>query len=233
MKSLPTAILFDLDGTLLDSAPDLTQAVDEMLLSLGFPKAGIEKVVTWVGNGLQKLIERALVDAKLNLSQISEIYPEAKSVFDRSYNDVCQTPSGLYPGVRELLTYCNEQEIPIALITNKPEHYTFMLLNGLDLASHFGVIVGGDTLAEKKPSALPLLHAAETLKVDISHCWMVGDSSSDITAANAAGCFSVGMSYGYNHGKPIDHEHPGWRCDSLKELQQRLVNLYSQASALA
>ncbi|MFC3150792.1 phosphoglycolate phosphatase [Litoribrevibacter euphylliae] len=229
---LPSAILFDLDGTLLDSASDLTYAIGEMLEALGYPKVGIEKIVTWVGNGLQKLIERALVDAKLNLSEMSDIYPKAKQVFDRAYNEACETPSGLYPGVRELLSYCNEQALPIALITNKPEHYTHMLLNGLDLASHFGAIIGGDTLAEKKPSALPLLHAAKTLNVDITDCWMVGDSASDVEAAKAAGCPVVGLTYGYNHGRPISVEAPNWLCDSLKELQDRLVNLYSQSSAL-
>jgi phosphoglycolate phosphatase len=232
MTTLPSAILFDLDGTLLDSAPDLTHSVDQMLLSLGYPKAGIDKVVTWVGNGLQKLIERALVDAKLNLSEMSEIYPQAKSLFDRFYNEACSTPSGLYPGVREILSYCNQQEIPVGLITNKPEHFTHMLLDGLGLAACFGVVIGGDTLAEKKPSALPLLHAAETLNVDIVKCWMVGDSASDVEAARAAGCPVVGLTYGYNHGRPISVESPDWLCDSLKELQDRLVNLYSQSSAL-
>lgn len=231
MNSIPRAVLFDLDGTLLDSAPDLADSIDQMLVSLGFAPAGIERVITWVGNGLQKLIERALENAQLAPDQISELYPKAKIIFDRVYNAACERPSGLYPGVQELLSYCQKQSLPIALITNKPEHFTLKLLDGLHLRSHFDVILGGDSLAQKKPSPLPLLHAAKELSVPIQSCWMVGDSSSDIGAAKAAGCYSVGLSYGYNHGRPISEECPDWQCESLKQLQDRLVNLYSQDSA--
>ena len=232
MTFSPDAIFFDLDGTLIDSAPDLTRAIDQMLDELGFPAAGMDKVSTWVGNGAQKLIERALRDAGLKPGEIESIYSQARAFFDRFYSSCCDQAAGLYPGAEELLRFCNDQSIPLALITNKPEQFTYQILDSLSLKDCFNVIIGGDSLSEKKPSALPLQYASDALKVSIESCWMIGDSNSDISAAKTAGCYSVGVSYGYNHGRPISDENPDWLCDSLKQLQQRLVNLYSQPSDL-
>ena len=256
----PEAIFFDLDGTLIDSAFDLTRAIDQMLLELAVKissgallqdkagaegsvmegvyslssVAGIEKVSAWIGDGAQALIERALADAITPVSDlidvtdlVNQLYFEARFVFDRVYGDCCTQASGLYEGAQALLNNLKSKNIPLALITNKPEGFTRQILASLELISCFSVVVGGDTLAEKKPSSLPLVYCADKLDVNLDACWMVGDSSSDMQAAKTAGCTSIAVSYGYNHGRPIARENPDWQCDSLKQLHQQLLSLYS------
>ncbi|GAA3910286.1 phosphoglycolate phosphatase [Litoribacillus peritrichatus] len=234
MRPLPKAIFFDLDGTLIDSAADLTVAVDQMLIELNLPVAGFDRVSGWIGNGAQKLIERALIFAQpdLSTSQALVEYTQARTVFDRVYGACCQKAKGLYPGAEELLAYCSMQQIPLALITNKPEAFTRLILNGLALTSKFKVIVGGDTLPERKPSALPLRYAADKMKVNPADCWMIGDSMSDVAAAKNAGCTSVAVSYGYNHGRPVAEELPDLLCDSLNEVQQLMSQPLKQGAAL-
>ena len=253
----PDAIFFDLDGTLIDSVSDLTVAIDKMLNSLHqdlpnlkneFPLvkdiatvAGEEKVAGWIGNGAQKLVERALFDAVLIKETFegvevddssvektfSRLYSIARSLFDRFYAQSCTNATGLYSGAKELLNWLSEVEVPITLITNKPASFTDQILTSLELKPKFSVILGGDSLAKKKPDPMPLQYCLDTLQLAANNCWMVGDSKSDVAAAKAAGCISIGVSYGYNHGRPIDDETPCWRSDSLKQLHEQLLSLYS------
>ena len=231
MQQLPKAVLFDLDGTLIDSASDLTVAVDRMLSALSLPKAGFERVSSWIGNGAQKLIERALTFAVSESSasgSSKDLYLEARSIFDRVYSECCARATGLYPGAEELLLWCREVDLPLALITNKPEQFTHQILSSLSLAQYFQVVVGGDTLEERKPSSLPLTFSANQLGVDLDDCWMVGDSRSDVVAGRSAGCSVIGMTYGYNHGRSVAEENPDFVCDSLNILLDRLKRLHSE-----
>lgn len=251
--AFPAAIFFDLDGTLIDSVADLTTAIDQMLYMLNqdllalksqfawvqdiAAMAGEAKVAGWIGNGAQKLIERALFDAVVMHEHVDEselsvdqtltlLYERARPLFDRFYAQSCTHATGLYPGAKELLNWLYDIGTPITLITNKPELFTDQILTSLELKSKFSVILGGDSLSKKKPDPMPLQHCLTALQLPADNCWMVGDSKSDVAAAKAAGCVSIGVSYGYNHGRPIDHESPCWRSDSLKQLHEQLLSLY-------
>jgi phosphoglycolate phosphatase len=124
----------------------------------------------------------------------------------------------LYPGVRGCLDRLREQHISLALVTNKPQRFLAALLRALDLEHYFGHIVGGDTLAQKKPHPLPLLHCIEHFGGAVSRTLMVGDSFADVEAARAAGVAVVGVSYGYSYPQPVAASRPDWLVDCITEL---------------
>lgn len=212
----PKLLLLDLDGTLINSIPDLTKATDAMLVALGRPTAGAAKVTNWVGNGVDKLVLRALVDG--DDSQIDTIssaeLAAARKPFDEAYLQVLTQATGAYPGVEEWL---NKVAVPKVLITNKARVFTKPLIHSMGWDKHFVQILCGDDLAEKKPSPLPLLHACETQGIAPQHALMFGDSRNDIQAAKAAGVASVAVSYGYNYGESIAAAQPNWLVDNLLE----------------
>lgn len=199
------AILFDLDGTLVDSVPDLAAAMDAALIHCGYPGAGEERVRTWVGNGAAKLVERAL-DWAESTSQRSGPPVQHGVLLDAfylAYAEDSSSRSQLFPGVIAALEYWQQAGIKLACVTNKPERFTHPILAEFGLQSLLPVVVGGDTLAQRKPDPAPLLHACERLGVAAGNTVMVGDSSNDIDAAHAAGMPAACVSYGYNHGAPI------------------------------
>ncbi|SEG54357.1 phosphoglycolate phosphatase [Marinobacterium lutimaris] len=217
---MPAAVLFDLDGTLVDSVPDLARAVDQMLEALGRAPAGVELVRQWVGNGAEVLVKRALgrdMEGSLNVDD-AELFPVARDLFFGAYAQANGRSSQIYPGVEAALEWYREQGTPMAVVTNKPGAFTDQLLAQLGLAGYFAVVVAGDTLAEKKPSAAPLLHACDRLGQNAAAALMVGDSSVDVAAARAAGCPVVCVSYGYNKGAPISEAGADRVIDSLVEL---------------
>lgn len=215
---MPQAVLFDLDGTLLDSVPDLSFAIDLMLDQLALPKAGEAKVRCWVGNGAAALIERALADACDSSNQAVALFDQARGLFFKAYEDNLSARSRVYPGVIEALKQLQQQSTPLALITNKPIEFTLPLLAHFGLDGFFIEVIGGDSLEHKKPHPLPLQYAAQTLNASIEHCLMVGDSRSDIQAAKAAGCPVLAVTYGYNHGCDIRDEKPDVVCDDLTQV---------------
>lgn len=220
-NSLPQAIFFDLDGTLVDSVPDLTFAIDAMLKQLHLPLAGEDRVRNWVGNGADALIKHALTYG-LNVTSADEsidgYFAQARPLFFAGYEKNLSQRSAVYAGVIATLVSLQEKKIPLALITNKPIEFTLPLLKHLCLYEYFDVIIGGDSLAHKKPHPLPLEHAAQSLKKPIKCCLMVGDSRSDIQSARRAGCPVLAVSYGYNHGEPIENEQPDWVCNNLSDI---------------
>ena len=199
------AILFDLDGTLVDSVPDLAAAMDAALRHCGYPAAGEERVRRWVGNGAAKLVERALDWAENTLERAGPPVPHGVllDAFYLAYAEDSSSRSQLFPGVLEALKYWQGAGIKLACVTNKPERFTHPILAEFGLQQLLPVVVGGDTLAQRKPDPAPLLLACERLAVNISNTVMVGDSSNDIEAAHAAGIPAACVSYGYNHGAPI------------------------------
>lgn len=198
----PKAIFFDLDGTLVDSVPDLAFAVDAMLAELELQPAGAARVRDWVGNGARKLVERALAFALEQPEDAlpEECFTEAYSSFLRHYGHFSGKFSRLYPGVAQTLVQLQQQGVQLVIITNKPQQFTPDVLAGHDIDGFFQLLVCGDTLAEKKPHPAPLYYAMEKLGVGANECVMVGDSASDIHAAQAAGIASICVTYGYNHG---------------------------------
>jgi phosphoglycolate phosphatase len=217
----PKLIMIDVDGTLVDSVPDLTYCVDEMMKQLGKEPCGEAKVREWVGNGVPKLVERALT-GELEAAPNSEDYEKAYPVFLALYADNTAKRSCLYGGVREGLNYMKSQGYLLGCVTNKAEQFTLPLLKALGIFDDFSIIISGDTLAKKKPDPLPLLHSAEHFGISPKDCMMLGDSVSDVKASRAAGFAIICMSYGYNHGNDIANENPDLVLDSMSELRDCL-----------
>jgi phosphoglycolate phosphatase len=211
-------ILIDLDGTLVDSVPDLAFCVDAMLQVLGRPPQGEQKVRDWVGNGVERLVRRALTGT-LDGEPEDALFRQAYPIFLDLYARNTSHRSRLYPGVREGIEYLESADYALGCVTNKAARFSEPLLKDLGIYEAFGILISGDTLARKKPDPMPLLHAAGHFRVEPGNALMVGDSVSDVKAARAAGFQIVCMSYGYNHGTDIREAAPDAVIDSLAELK--------------
>ncbi len=221
----PQAVLFDLDGTLVDSVPDLSHALDAAFTELGFSAPGEDRVRGWVGNGALKLVERALAfsltDKKIEPQRLNQVHQ--KFLFHYSLSN--GKASRLYEGVSEALEILQRQKIPMAIVTNKPIEFVPGLLSGLGISGYFKVLVGGECTHKRKPSPQPLFYACRLLGVEPSQCLMVGDSKQDVSAARAAGMAVAAVSYGYNHGEAIELSEPDF---VLAELQSFMGSIVSQ-----
>jgi len=217
----PKLIMIDVDGTLVDSVPDLAYCIDEMMQKLGLQKWGEDKVRHWVGNGVPKLVERALM-GELEGQPIKEVFDVAYPIFLDLYEDNNAQRSYLYDGVREGLDYLISQGYQLGCVTNKSEQFTHPLLKALGIFNDFKIIISGDTLAKRKPDPMPLLYCAEHFNLKPKECLMLGDSVSDVKAARAAGFDIICMSYGYNHGNDIADENPDLVIDSMNQLSDHL-----------
>lgn len=237
-------VAFDLDGTLVDSAPGLTHAVDMALYALELPQAGEERVITWIGNGADVLMQRALHwsrqerasqrsmagkpavdDADVPEEEQSRVL---RKLFDRYYADVVEEGSFLFPDVEQTLSTLHAQGLPMALVTNKPTPFVAPLLEALNIARYFSVVIGGDDVKNKKPHPEPLLLVAQKLGIEPQALLFVGDSRNDIQAARAAGCCSVGLTYGYNYGEAITLSEPDYVFDRFNDLLPALGLSHSE-----
>jgi phosphoglycolate phosphatase len=217
----PAAALFDLDGTLVDSALDLAAAVDQTLEKLGRPPAGIDRVHQWVGHGAAILMRRALAgkaDWQPASAADEALFEDAMALFFQHYEIANGKHSKVYPGVMECLNRLQQMNCPMAIVTNKPEQFVAPLLKQLKLDGYFQLIVGGDTLANKKPDPEPLLYAMAKLNGRPATTVMVGDSAADVQAAKAAGITCVAVTYGYNFGNSVQALGANAVVDSLSEL---------------
>ena len=214
----PKLVLIDLDGTLVDSVPDLAFCIDEMMKALGKPVWGIEKVRTWVGNGVDRLVMRALTDTLWD-DPSEEVFAEAQPIFMKLYADNTSGRSHLYDGVVEGLDYLKTSGFKVGCVTNKAEAFTVPLLKDMGIFDKFEIVVSGDTTPKKKPDPMPLLYAAEKLAELPEDCLMIGDSMHDVKAARNAGFQVVCVPYGYNHGHDIREAKPDLVIDSLAELK--------------
>jgi len=214
-------ILIDVDGTLVDSVPDLAFCVDEMMRHLGREPWGETRVRDWVGNGVERLVRRALIgqlDGEPDEAEFDRAYP----VFLDLYADNTSKRSLLYPGVLEGLDYLKVGGYALGCVTNKAEQFTLPLLKDLGIYEYFSIVICGDTLEQKKPHPAPLLHAAEFFKVSPERSLMVGDSISDVKAARAAGFQIACLPYGYNHGEDIRVAEPDVIIETLAHLRTEL-----------
>lgn len=213
----PEMVLFDLDGTLVDSAPDLAYAIDTMLEQVGLPKRGVEKIRHWIGNGIERTVKRALID-NMDGEPDPDLYERAYPVFIETYTKNAARLTQFYDGVTEVMEYLKKNNYKIGCVTNKREKFTHIVLKELGIFNDFGIVISGDSLPEKKPDPLPLLHAAKHFNVKPENSLMIGDSLNDVQAARAAGFKILCVSYGYNHGKDIREINPDAVVDSLAEL---------------
>lgn len=199
------AIAFDLDGTLVDSIADLCAAANHMRAQFELSPLPHDELTTYVGDGLGSLVHRALSGDK-NGKVDEAMWARGFTLFMSYYRDHLSVYTRPYPQVETALKLFKSRHLPMAVITNKNEILATELLCQLGLADYFSLIVGGDTLSEKKPSPMPILHSAEVLGVPIKNFLMVGDSANDILAAKAAGALSCGVTWGYaDMGQSAQH----------------------------
>lgn len=217
----PRLVVLDLDGTLVDTVPDLAVSADAMLADLGHAPCGEARVREWVGNGVERLVKRVLTGS-LDGEPEPHLFDRALKLFMAHYAHNTSTRSRVYPGAFDTLDYFRRLGVPLVCITNKPAVFTEKLLDELHLRRCFDLVLSGDTLARKKPDPLPLQHAAERFGLLPNQCLMVGDSKTDVAAARAAGASIICVSYGYNHGEDIHTAGADAVIDSLDELPAQL-----------
>lgn len=218
----PKLVLADLDGTLVDSLPDIAFCIDRMLTELSLPTVGQERVGEWVGNGTEVLVRRALA-GDMHGKADEGCYARALPIFTQLYAQHTSDRSRVYDGVPEGLEFLRASGVALACVTNKASAFTHKLLAELELDAYFSLVISGDTLARKKPDPLPLLHAARHFTVSPDEGLLIGDSANDVKAARAAGFGIVCVSYGYNHGDDIRASMPDAVIDSLAELPELFV----------
>ena len=215
------AIAFDLDGTLLDTVHDLATAVNMMLGRLGHASLPKETIRTMIGKGVDNLVKRALLAAR---GQPSSPADEARAVgvYEETYERTLGRETVVFPGVREGLERLASAGFGLACITNKSTRFTRPHLDKAELSHYFSLVLGGDSLAAKKPDPLPLKHAARHFGVNADRLLMCGDSAIDTQAARAAGSPVFCVPYGYNEGRPVQSLDCDGIVSSLDELPERI-----------
>ena len=211
------AVLFDLDGTLVDSAPDLTLAANKMLSALGYPQVNCTQVKGWVGDGVRSLVLRALTAIVGDVPDESLI-EQGYVLFQRYYAESVYQDSTLYPGVHKTLQTLKSSGLALACVTNKPSRFTKPVLEKSGLTGFFGAVVSGDDLSLKKPDPAPLAFAAEQLGVPLTACVLVGDSVNDIRAADAAEIPVLWATYGYAGQDDIEQDATYGAIDTIVQL---------------
>ena len=213
------AYLFDLDGTLVDSAPDITAALNAALLAGSYASVSEADCRGWVGSGSRVLIERALTQlgAGARIDDAAHVQ-QLLDVFIAHYHAHIADSSRLYPDVAATLAALKRRGARLGVVTNKYEALSRELLASFGLGNLFGVIVGGDTLSRRKPDAAPVQHACKVLGCRASDALFVGDSLTDVETARAAGCAVVCVRDGYSHGMPAESLGADAVIDSIGSL---------------
>lgn len=219
-------VIIDLDGTLIDTAPDLAASANAMLEELGMGGYDRETWKTWIGNGISRFVKRALT-GELNGEPDKALYDRAYPILLRHYAERVSRESRPYPGVREGMEQLQAAGFELACITNKAEAFTRPLLKDLGLAEYFKLVLSGDSLPQRKPDPLPLLHACEIFGVTPAQGVLIGDSANDTEAARAAGMPVICVTYGYNRGLDVRTLGPVAVIDSLTELPRHIRLLES------
>ena len=218
-------LIFDFDGTLIDSVPDLADATNTMLSQLGKATYSLETIKQWVGNGSRLLVERALLGKTEVLAGelTTEQADHAEQLFFDAYSNISQSKTLAYPDVDKGLQQLKAAGFTLALVTNKPIRFVPKILESLGWTPLFDVVLGGDSLPVKKPDPAPLLHVCETLNFQPAQGFMIGDSVNDILAGQNAGIDTLGLSYGYNYGNHIGDSNPTQVFDSFADLLAYLL----------
>ena len=215
------AVLFDLDGTLIDTLPDLHAAACAMLNDLGRPPLPLESIRAYVGRGIPNLIKRVLANSLHVAEDPNPPPPEAVASYRRHYARENGRNAKVYPGVLEGLASLRAQGVPLGVVTNKADTFIQPLLEQTGLSGYFEVLVGGDRLPKVKPDPMPLVWACGRLGVSPAETLFIGDSINDALAARAAGCPVFLLPYGYNEDRDV-HELD---CDAIVESVRDAVKL--------
>jgi phosphoglycolate phosphatase len=199
-------VLFDLDGTLVETAPELCAAVNDTLSAAGLPPVALERVRNWIGHGTRELLVQALAlvsHSSVESVRASPELVEAVARFDGHYTRRCGTLSHLYPQVLEVLQLLRAQGLKLAVVTNKDERFTRRVLAAHCLAPFFDLVISGDSFPAKKPDPVGVQACLAQFQVSASRALFVGDSSVDVATARAAGVTVWLLPYGYNLGRPV------------------------------
>jgi phosphoglycolate phosphatase len=209
------AVIFDLDGTLVDTAPDLMAATNHVLSLLKRRPITMPEVRSFVGRGARVLIERGVAATGDAIDEASLTYYHAE--FLRHYEGHTADRSEIFPGVVALLKRLAHSGIKAGVCTNKPEGLSHQLLDALDLSRFFGAVIGPDTIGIGKPNAAPYLEAVKRLGVEPQHSVMVGDSEVDVLTARAAGVPVIAVTFGYTP-KPVAEYGPDYLVSHFDEI---------------
>ena len=206
------AVMIDLDGTLLDTVPDLAAAAERMLAALGLPARTQEEIRSYIGKGLPNLVRRCLA-ASAGAARVEALQAEALALYYGYYAEESGRRTSVYPGVLEGLEQFRAMRLRLACVTNKAERFTLPLLEQKGLAHWFELVVSGDTLARKKPDPMQLTHICAAFALAPAEVLLIGDSANDALAARAAGCPVLCVSYGYSEGGDVHN----LGCDAIVE----------------
>lgn len=212
------AILIDLDGTLADSAPDLTAALNVSLDNMGLPAYTLEKTRHWIGNGLNQLLNRAITndfDGQADDNQLTE----AREGFFKAYTELNGAETKLYPGVRDALVRFNQEGILVACVTNKSRRFTLQLLDKLHILELFDFVIAGDDVEQKKPAPDSINKVLEQFNIFADECLMIGDSDNDVYAGNRAQVDVLAVSYGYAQGVDLTELKILGMIDSINDIE--------------
>ncbi len=225
-----SAVIFDLDGTLVDTLGDFAVAVNLMLQELSLPPLAAPVVRDMVGKGSEHLVRSVLaavgppepMEHRHNAIVSGAKFDQAWDAYLRHYRQVNGQHAAFFPGARACVEQLRQQGKLLACVTNKPGEFARELLQALGVLDAFECVHGGDAFERKKPDPLPLLNTCKDWGIEPRHVLMVGDSSNDAQAARAAGCPVLLLSHGYNHGEPVQSVD----CDGVLENFDALSALF-------
>ena len=204
------AVMIDLDGTLLDTVPDLAAAAGRMLAALGLPGRTQDEIRSFIGKGIPTLVQRCL-QASAGSARAAALQDEALALYYDFYSEESGRRTTVYPGVLEGIAQFRAMRLRLACVTNKAARFTLPLLEKMGLAPHFELVVSGDTLARKKPDPMQLAHICAAFALAPEKVLLIGDSANDALAARAAGCPVLCVSYGYSEGGDVHNLD----CDAI------------------
>ncbi|MDE2427490.1 MAG: phosphoglycolate phosphatase [Burkholderiales bacterium] len=215
------AVIIDLDGTMLDTAPDFLEAINRMRTDLKLAPLALEQIKVMVGKGSENLIQKVL-EVDFDAVQVKAHFEYALETYQRHYLDINGDHSKLYPGVIEGLQAMRDLRLHMACVTNKPLAFALPLMKKKGLHDYFQLIYGGDSFPRKKPDPMPLLQVCRNFQLEPQQVLAIGDSSNDAIAARAAGCRVLNVPYGYNHGEAIQNVESDGIVETLLEAAQLL-----------